>query len=143
MSDVLQGDLWVAGAALKRAEYAADLKRRCGWTPSRRSPCEPPRKQKSPSHNNAASSRMPARCDSPSPHSTHAARFHLDFEVSHPFCDGNGRVGRVIINAQLLKHGLPPLIIRNSEKQIYYRAFREYADRKRAATHGAESWRGR
>ena len=62
------------------------------------------------------------------------ARFHLDFEVIHPFCDGNGRVGRVIINAQLLKHGLPPLIIRNSEKQTYYRAFREYADRKRAAT---------
>ena len=62
------------------------------------------------------------------------ARFHLDFEVIHPFCDGNGRVGRVIINAQLLKHGLPPLIIRNSEKQTYYRAFREYADRKRTAT---------
>ena len=62
------------------------------------------------------------------------ARFHLDFEVIHPFCDGNGRVGRVIINAQLLKHGLPPLIIRNSEKQTYYRAFREYSDRKRTAT---------
>ena len=62
------------------------------------------------------------------------ARFHLDFEVIHPFCDGNGRVGRVIINAQLLKLGLSPLIIRNSEKQTYYRAFREYADRKRTAT---------
>ena len=62
------------------------------------------------------------------------ARFHLDFEVIHPFCDGNGRVGRVIINAQLLKLGLPPPIIRNSEKQTYYRAFREYADRKRTAT---------
>ena len=62
------------------------------------------------------------------------ARFHLDFEVIHPFCDGNGRVGRVIINAQLQKLGLPPLIIRNSEKQTYYRAFREYTDRKRTAT---------
>lgn len=62
------------------------------------------------------------------------ARFHLDFEVIHPFCDGNGRVGRVIINAQLAKLGLPPLIIRNSEKQTYYSAFREYADRKRTAT---------
>ena len=62
------------------------------------------------------------------------ARFHLDFEVIHPFCDGNGRVGRVIINAQLLKLGLPPLIIRNSQKQTYYRAFREYGDRKRTAT---------
>ena len=62
------------------------------------------------------------------------ARFHLDFEVIHPFCDGNGRVGRVIINAQLMKQGLPPLIVRNSEKQTYYRAFREYTDRKRTAT---------
>ena len=62
------------------------------------------------------------------------ARFHLDFEVIHPFYDGNGRVGRVIINAQLLKQGLPPLIVRNSEKQTYYRAFREYADRQRSAT---------
>ena len=62
------------------------------------------------------------------------ARFHLDFEVIHPFCDGNGRVGRVIINAQLLKQGLPPLIVRNSEKQTYYRAFREYTDRQRSAT---------
>ena len=62
------------------------------------------------------------------------ARFHLDFEVIHPFCDGNGRVGRVIINAQLQKLGLPPLIIRNSEKQTYYRAFREYTDRRRTAT---------
>lgn len=62
------------------------------------------------------------------------ARFHLDFEVVHPFCDGNGRVGRVIINAQLVMLGSPPLIIRNSEKQTYYRAFREYADRKRTVT---------
>ncbi len=62
------------------------------------------------------------------------ARFHLDFEVIHPFCDGNGRLGRVIINAQLRKVGLPPLIVRNSEKQTYYRAFREYTDRKRTAT---------
>ena len=62
------------------------------------------------------------------------ARFHLDFEVIHPFCDGNGRVGRVIINAQLMKQGLPPLIVRNSEKLTYYRAFREYTDRQRTAT---------
>lgn len=54
------------------------------------------------------------------------ARFHLDFEHIHPFCDGNGRLGRVIMNFQLLQPGLPRIIIRNSEKRHYYRAFREY-----------------
>ena len=54
------------------------------------------------------------------------AQFHLDFEHIHPFCDGNGRLGRVLMNFQLLKLGLPRIIIRNSEKQHYYRAFQEY-----------------
>ena len=56
------------------------------------------------------------------------AVFHLGFEYIHPFCDGNGRLGRVIMNYQLLQLGLPRIIIRNSEKEIYYRAFREYED---------------
>ena len=55
------------------------------------------------------------------------ARFHLDFESVHPFCDGNGRIGRVIIDFQLLRLGLPPLVVRNSDKHsLYYPAFQQY-----------------
>ena len=62
------------------------------------------------------------------------ARFHLDFETIHPFCDGNGRLGRVIINFQFQQAGLPRTIIRNSDKERYYQAFRDYKDGKKTKT---------
>ncbi len=58
------------------------------------------------------------------------AKFHLDFETIHPFIDGNGRIGRIIINYQLLRLGFPTIIIRNKEKLEYYKGFKEYNDRK-------------
>jgi len=55
------------------------------------------------------------------------AWFHAEFETVHPFPDGNGRMGRVIINQQLMKLGLPPIIIRNKNKHTkYYPLFVEY-----------------
>lgn len=54
------------------------------------------------------------------------ARFHLEFERIHPFCDGNGRIGRVLMNYQLFRHGFPAVIIRDKEKSIYYQSLREY-----------------
>jgi Fic family protein len=64
------------------------------------------------------------------------AKYHLDFETIHPFCDGNGRMGRVIINYQLMRLGFPNIIVRDKEKRIYYQSFGEYRDSSKINTMG-------
>jgi Fic family protein len=55
-----------------------------------------------------------------------ASYFHLRFEHIHPFADGNGRVGRTLLNYYLLTHGEPPTIIYNEDKRQYYEALELY-----------------
>jgi len=55
-----------------------------------------------------------------------AAVVHDQFENIHPFQDGNGRVGRLLLNNILLKHGLPPVNILLKNRQEYYGALQAY-----------------
>ena len=50
---------------------------------------------------------------------------HIAFENVHPFEDGNGRVGRIILNWQRVRAGLPILIIKESERESYYEWFKK------------------
>ena len=49
-----------------------------------------------------------------------SASVHSKFEQIHPFSDGNGRVGRLLMNAMLLNANFTPAIIRQEQKQLYY-----------------------
>ena len=52
--------------------------------------------------------------------------FHVRFERIHPFQDGNGRIGRLIMFKECLKHGIVPFIIEDDIKMYYYRGLHEW-----------------
>ena len=60
------------------------------------------------------------------------AEFHLRFEGVHPFIDGNGRTGRLILNLELIKAGLLPVNIKFADRRRYYDAFDAYHGEERS-----------
>lgn len=56
--------------------------------------------------------------------------FHYRFESIHPFQDGNGRIGRIIMFKECLKNNIVPFIIQDADKLFYYRGLKEYKNEK-------------
>ena len=56
--------------------------------------------------------------------------FHYRFESIHPFQDGNGRVGRLIMLKECLKHNIVPFVIDEEHKLFYYRGLAEWKNEK-------------
>ncbi|MDO5138066.1 MAG: Fic family protein [Oscillospiraceae bacterium] len=61
---------------------------------------------------------------------TAASYFHAKFENIHPFADGNGRTGRLLMNYYLLLHGHPPIIIFEEDRKEYYSALETWDEKQ-------------
>ena len=57
-----------------------------------------------------------------------ATYFHMRFEFIHPFADGNGRVGRTLMNYFLMIHKHPPIIVYDEDREEYYEALEHYSE---------------
>ena len=60
--------------------------------------------------------------------------FHYRFESIHPFQDGNGRIGRIILFKECLKNNIIPFIINDKDKLFYYRGFKEYKNKNKKSS---------
>lgn len=60
--------------------------------------------------------------------------FHVEFERIHPFQDGNGRIGRLIMLKECIKYNIVPFIIEDDIKMFYYRGLREWNSEKHFLT---------
>ena len=58
------------------------------------------------------------------------AEFHARYESIHPFQDGNGRTGRLILFRECLKYGIVPVVIEDTNRNIYLEALKEYREEK-------------
>ena len=65
---------------------------------------------------------------------TKIAKYHIDFQKIHPFEDGNGRTGRLLINYELLKNNLPPVVIAKEDRVKYFELL------KNNDTNGLAKW---
>ena len=65
-----------------------------------------------------------ATLEYPGPEGKHIILDHVSFENVHPFIDGNGRMGRMLLNYERVKVGLPILVIKEKERNEYYKLFK-------------------
>lgn len=59
------------------------------------------------------------------------AEFHVRYESIHPFQDGNGRTGRLILFRECLKNGIVPVVIEDANRNDYLEALKEYREEER------------
>lgn len=62
------------------------------------------------------------------------AKHHIEFESIHPFIDGNGRAGRLLLIYEMISLGLLPVDVRYEERDRYYAAIKAYADKEKYST---------